>query len=534
MEVPNELLLAVLQRLRKADLKSARLVSKRWSMCAAEYLFAKIFVSPHELNLQVFEAICKHPILRKCVKELEYDGVYFRPNLEFSEYIEQLWQTYRTLTLLGRQWPRQTTEERKLDFVAMVAKDYYTDVEFEEVKKECRGFLFVKDGYQQYLVQARFQEDCFCQPMFRKNLIEGLRMLDRLESVTINSQWNILGNQPSLEWSGRRPNGSPLARIWDCFYSRPHGWSWESEDMGNAYLEYWTLTLALSKACRQIQSLSTFKATKSLTDNAKPFDTHSLSALRKDAYSKLKTLKLFHSVRMYYPETELYKNWDGMGELLTSLPTLEHLELNLPRDGDDNKDPVWIPYAHIFPKTPKWPRLITFVVRNMVVGIRDFLCLLMVSMPRLKHLSLRDIDLQDGRWESFVEVLHHAGRLSSLCLADGCSLLYRDHSRVLRYESNDNNVNFVALIEDYVVKRPRNPMMRHPSLKPSQCMEKSLDYIIEVFRLCEASGMDDTTSELMTMMKEHQEQTQREQWDIKRQRQVTQGVVNGSGSRLTG
>ena len=95
MELPNELLSEILQYLNNPDLKKVRLVSRTWSDSAAEHLFTKIFISPHKLNLEVFQALSQHAVLRNYIRELVYELVYFEPGISMSDYTVTLMNQIR-------------------------------------------------------------------------------------------------------------------------------------------------------------------------------------------------------------------------------------------------------------------------------------------------------------------------------------------------------------------------------------------------------------------------------------------------------
>lgn len=86
--LPQELLLAILECLEKKDLKQVRLVSKLWCPVATELLFDRIYFSAHEKDLDVFNKIGGHPLLRKAVRELVYDTTTFRDPPNYDAYYD--------------------------------------------------------------------------------------------------------------------------------------------------------------------------------------------------------------------------------------------------------------------------------------------------------------------------------------------------------------------------------------------------------------------------------------------------------------
>ena len=100
MDLPSEIVLAILSPLSRLDLKSARLVSKHWSLCAAKFLFDVIYISPSEEDMAVFEAITQHPFLSGFPRRLEYDGAQFMLDYSKEEYAFDMWiHTYYNLDL---------------------------------------------------------------------------------------------------------------------------------------------------------------------------------------------------------------------------------------------------------------------------------------------------------------------------------------------------------------------------------------------------------------------------------------------------
>lgn len=96
MQLPNEIILAIVAPLAFDDLKSARLLSKAWSPCASVYLFANLSISPNQEDLEVFEAITQHSQLSECVCHLWYIASEFLLHLSKRQYSmdvrEKLWQ----------------------------------------------------------------------------------------------------------------------------------------------------------------------------------------------------------------------------------------------------------------------------------------------------------------------------------------------------------------------------------------------------------------------------------------------------------
>lgn len=67
-DLPDELWAMVLQFLMKVDIKSARLVCKRFDPLAIPLLYDVVIVAPHRKDLAVFDAIAGHKGLQQIRK----------------------------------------------------------------------------------------------------------------------------------------------------------------------------------------------------------------------------------------------------------------------------------------------------------------------------------------------------------------------------------------------------------------------------------------------------------------------------------
>lgn len=79
--IPDELLVEILGKLPKKDLKNARLACTLWSTAGAKWLFQRVFFAPREAPIQTFTEIAANPAFALNVKELMYDGRLFLPEL---------------------------------------------------------------------------------------------------------------------------------------------------------------------------------------------------------------------------------------------------------------------------------------------------------------------------------------------------------------------------------------------------------------------------------------------------------------------
>lgn len=99
--VPAEILVEIIRRLPKKDIKSIRQTSKCLHAIATRYLFASVYISSRLKDREAFTAISEHHVFRHLVTELVYDST----NISFLEGQEQfnLNKTSYTRFLTGCQ-----------------------------------------------------------------------------------------------------------------------------------------------------------------------------------------------------------------------------------------------------------------------------------------------------------------------------------------------------------------------------------------------------------------------------------------------
>ena len=505
MEIPNELVLEILQDLCGRDLKIARLVCKLWSGCASEYLFAKVFISPHQLNINTFGAIAQHPTLSRCVKELEYDAADFSPHITIPEYIDILARqistmdvpTTRTYEMLDPQI------QQFLDIQNFFAVQTWTRDADRTImdRRVCCHFGFVQEGYQKWMEQAAFEDKSTKDTTFTKLFIRGLMRFDRLRTVKLRAEWPSQGMV--------RPQGSPLARSWHPFHAHPEGWVFDSDKplRGNSpKRDFFRVAVALSEAGKPtIRNLSVESNLVPATFVAQSDAAEGPANSAMAAYHTVEDLKLCLAAYAKEPMAHIHDNLHYLHRLLISMTVLKRFELILP-DDFLNKPMRLFSYAKVFPRTGLWTQLTTFTISNLEIGTKDLITLLLRQIPNLRQLTLGNMVLLDGEWEGIIEYLRVASRLSSFWFTGRFMLLHRGGDNYFAASGEGFPSNFGALyyfsksIEDYVVNWSRIPTLRHPNLMEDYPAYRSLDYLHNVFRLCEMPAASDKIDKLRDQM----------------------------------
>ena len=160
MHLLNEIVVAILEDLGCSDLKSERLVCKTWCSCASTFLFDRIFVAPNKVDLEVFDAITRHPNLSKCVRHLIYDGTEFMFDLTKKDYIKSLWsQTWnqKSQTFLIGAYTRLSDPQ---------IKDWIDDVNSRNLSPptilaKWEDYSFINRGYEVYQEHSIYQHETF-------------------------------------------------------------------------------------------------------------------------------------------------------------------------------------------------------------------------------------------------------------------------------------------------------------------------------------------------------------------------------------
>ncbi|KAL8935327.1 MAG: hypothetical protein Q9216_005485 [Gyalolechia sp. 2 TL-2023] len=182
MNLPNELLLLILGHLSNKDLKQARLACRKLALLGLEALNVEtVYISPRNKDMEVFDAITQHPILRKSVKHLVYDLAQF-VNLHPEHYFTALCRQIDLQSRLGSDRELQRLVE-----------------EYIQPKKNApQEELFVRflrdrtlmDGFSHYKTLAQEQRNFLTGTWFAR-AHKGLEAIGTLESVTISCAWNM-------------------------------------------------------------------------------------------------------------------------------------------------------------------------------------------------------------------------------------------------------------------------------------------------------------------------------------------------------
>ena len=456
MHLPNELVLDVFQSLGRTDLKSARLVCKSWYPCASHFLFDKIYVAPNKIDLQVFEAITQHPILKTCVRHLVYDASVFAPDLTKESYVEAFLQQMSLVMDKGEASP-ENTDPQIVDLVYDCNRrisEVYRDWEKQQIAI-WKDHSFFHPGYQAYQEHSVYQERALQSGKFLQTLVLGLSRIGLLESVSLQGAWTPL----VVANLGEHHYGTPLARRWNPFHCFPRRWRWEP----GMDRHFGIITTALARAKTHIGHIDEFAIDGDFSTNE--------SYLEKDrarvnglgsgiaALSGIKRLHFDHTwdyLELSGPKDDA--NVEGLLKLLGLMQSLQRLHISTSS---------YYIYDTVFFKVMTWNNLEDLALKRLASTSTDLLHLLLIQMPRLRHLAVRYLDLIDENcWASVMECLRQFHHFTTLKMK---------HQRWLNSSCKEPHVCDVAGLVDYVMNGGR-----HPCLSKTQPTSASEAYMLQI------------------------------------------------------
>ncbi|KAK4546527.1 hypothetical protein LTR36_001744 [Oleoguttula mirabilis] len=154
-KLPFELLELVIANADRSTLKPLRLTCKAFDTVTAPFLYHRLWISSHSLDLEVFGLVVSNPLLRKGVTELIWDDTTFCDSLMDRE-------TYFRTTRAGVSTFGFTTKE-----------------EDSEVSEE---------GYQVFLKMSEAHHRIRKQKVDEQALIAALPLLGNLENVVLTNR----------------------------------------------------------------------------------------------------------------------------------------------------------------------------------------------------------------------------------------------------------------------------------------------------------------------------------------------------------
>ncbi|KAL8851734.1 MAG: hypothetical protein Q9221_003344 [Calogaya cf. arnoldii] len=238
-ELPNEIILMVINLLPRRTRKRMRLVCRTWGALGAEGLIDRVFISPFEVDMKIFDEISRHPIFSKSVKHLIYDSAQFAP--QFAPRNVKTKEDY----LYALRYGFDSDKLGYMRYNTVICNDFRelsTCIKYSDfVLRTTQPHTAFVNGWEQYCHHAKEQLNIAATSWFDR-IDNGLKSLLSVESVTIRNSWDMIYDDGpddnkrnysdfSTLWpakayanvnkDGRRRVGSPLARSWSPAYLQP-------------------------------------------------------------------------------------------------------------------------------------------------------------------------------------------------------------------------------------------------------------------------------------------------------------------------
>ena len=243
--LPDELLVEMLGKLLKKDLKSARLVCTLWSTAGAQWMFERVYFAPRKTSMKLFTDIAANPAFARNVKELVYDGRLFLPELStFPSYYSAFHARMLEEVNVCGDYVRNCLVVDEANFAYDMYQDSVWNMETlgtsHEMERVCsfdfRDFdAIVINSLVRYARLLEQQESIFSEGRDRKALSKGLSSFRNITKVSAVVDFDI-----SLIYdlhAGDR----------DDQYTDHHQWY-----SSRSYTEF-GLTVPPSKWCRDVE-----------------------------------------------------------------------------------------------------------------------------------------------------------------------------------------------------------------------------------------------------------------------------------------
>ena len=401
LDLPSETTSQVLGYLSKKDLKAARLVGRTFMLLTQQFVFDTLYISPRTKDMEVFNAITQHPLLRASVRHLFFDSAHF-VECSMEDYVRKLHGALHDDIIEYLRPPSEEDSDcgsepdsAKLDFgskpedaadeTSSRASDLsrlflgleYLSKDQCQFEPNVQGSLppFIHEGFRLYSQMVQQQRNIHLSGGKWFDMVyEGLRSLGSVDCVLVRNSWDLI--KPG--WVD--PNdlvhaqGSPVARTWSWCYLYP-----QAEDLGGTPASGFIFVKAvqlLTSASKQPRVLKLGPYTK-----ISPYDL--LSSAWLDMTSSLAT---FDGIRVFdinldveevnlslflaasKPELRL------LGYLMQNQHPLTHLSIKIPIFRTTTARSACVNIARLFPPIAQW------------------------RIKTLRHLSLRGLAASIGSW----------------------------------------------------------------------------------------------------------------------------------------
>ena len=482
MMLPNEILSLIFQRLNKSNLKMARLVCKPWASMVNPILLDQVFVSPNNLQMEVFANIASHPIFSQTVRKLVYSTLKF-DRLNRGDYGARLFSHIRGYLPHHPHWNEDKTWPQHLDCGIQKVLCYVHENRLSTAPSSPAVILrseLLRQGFFAYQRAYIQQDDAETNGEFLARLCLGLSKISKVTCLQFMCSWTSFPANRGCDCFPPCPNpcysgSGPLARSWGRLFPRPT--CQPSADRPTGYFEFDAALRAISLTGHKLDKIdipTNFGVSQNFWDAESPysrviiddkniwFNTTSLRALT------LRIKPYDHSEHA----NQIHRNGSDYIRLLPAwlykMHCLRFLDLGLGHSTDmmDNDYREQLPMRSIeevFLFDRSLSRLEILKLQGTRGTAAQFLTLFRLQ-PALRHIVLEYIELAEGSWETLFDQMHVSLNLQSLELR--LELINADGSRLMDPDVwYENDVR--QKIESYVLRGGSNPLRAKGSVPVS-------------------------------------------------------------------
>lgn len=522
MNQPIEVMLMTFEHLSRKDLRSCRLVSRLWHTWLAErFTIDTLYLSPREMDMEIFDAITHDPYLRRNIRHLVFDAAQFIKRSK-TRYYETLCRQFQDKNHRILHSSNPDIQHLKSLIVGPERADDFERWNIPVVGsfERCSRDPVFLEGFARYRHLAEEQGNICSQSWFER-ACHGLQRIVSLESVALRNTWDMLvfaeiydsvditsdirgtvdGNikdveaqemhlSPTLVWLNEEGDTfkgrSPVARSWPPTALLPMGrvHPWDEPNPTRTYygrrglsdgsLELLKLFEILKATCQQPSEIILLTDWNNTGVPPIVFDiSWTSSACFPTICGRLRTL----NIELAHGAT---RSLHGLQCILQNAPALRNLSLQLPYDGyisDEEQD--WFCYSHVFPGIGwRHSTLSSLDISGLSATYRELAALLFLNLPQLESLRMSFVNLIDGGWEDIIEGLRYCDNLQS-CQIEEPLTYPNDHFYCRTNPSDpwlsDRHYEFLAAVSHYV-----NEGGRHPSLVDGEQDRTSAKYMMKL------------------------------------------------------
>ncbi|KAL8991817.1 MAG: hypothetical protein Q9169_007627, partial [Polycauliona sp. 2 TL-2023] len=178
LDCTTELVLLILECLGKGDIKQVRLVCKALKTLTVGMLFDRLYVSSHEKDMLVFDAVTQRPDLRKSVKAIHFDTARFMMNPTVELYVSAL-----SKQLASDEYSHLRGADHSIQ--KMMGR-------MNGKEQDHQADTYYIYGFRDYHFMAR-EVSNLLSPSWFARVLRGLKLLGPIDEVhfvnTFNTEW---------------------------------------------------------------------------------------------------------------------------------------------------------------------------------------------------------------------------------------------------------------------------------------------------------------------------------------------------------